>query len=138
MSKILFIDEEVALVNMYRDIFEKKKYEFVTTFDIKKALEIAELEKPNIILLDIVIPTPDNVIAEQGYDFLKIVKSNSKTKNIPIVVFSNLNTPQDRQKCRELGAAAFAFKRDCSPKEVLETVEEVIKRSKIKGSNPIT
>ena len=130
MSKILFIDEEIALVNMYRDIFEKKKYEFVTTFDIKKALEIAETEKPDAVLLDIVIPMPNNVIAEQGYDFLKMIKGSSLTKNIPIIVFSNLNTIEDRQKCKDLGAAAFVFKRDCSPREVLETVEEVIKRSK--------
>jgi DNA-binding response OmpR family regulator len=133
MSKILFIDEEIALVNMYRDIFEKKKYEFATTFDIKKALELAESEKPDAVLLDIVIPMPNNVIAEQGYDFLRMIKGSSLTKDIPVIVFSNLNTVEDRQKCRELGAAAFVFKRDCSPKEVFETVEEVIKRSKKKS-----
>lgn len=131
MSKILFIDEEIALVNMYRDIFEKRKYEFVTTFDVKKALEMTESEKPEIVLLDIVIPMPNNIIAEQGYDYLKMVKSNLKTKNIPIIVFSNLNTPEDRQRYKDLGAAAFIFKRDCSPREVIETVEEVIRRSNL-------
>jgi len=132
MSKILFIDEEVALVNMYRDIFEKKKYEFLTTFDIKKAFEIVKEEKPDAVLLDIVIPMSNNVIAEQGYDFLKTVKGSSLTKDVPIIVFSNLNAIEDRQKSRELGAAAFIFKRDCSPREVFETVEEVIRRSKKK------
>lgn len=130
MNKILFIDEEKALVDIYRDFFEKKGCEFITTFDVKKALEISESENPDIVLLDIVIPTPDNVIAEQGYDYLKGIKSNPKTKNIPIIVYSNLDTPQDRQKSKELGAAAFIFKRDCSPTEVLDTINEVIKRLK--------
>jgi DNA-binding response OmpR family regulator len=128
--KILFIDEEKPLVDIYSDFFVKKGWEFITTFNVKKALEMSELEKPDAVLLDIVIPMPDNVIAEQGYDYLRQVKSNSKTKDIPIIVFSNLDTPQDRQKCRDLGASAFIFKRDCSPKEVFDTVNEVIKRSK--------
>jgi DNA-binding response OmpR family regulator len=128
--KILFIDEEKPLVDIYSDFFVKKGWEFITTFNVKKALEMSELEKPDAVLLDIVIPMPDNVIAEQGYDYLRQVKSSSKTKDIPIIVFSNLDTPQDRQKCRDLGASAFIFKRDCSPKEVFDTVNEVIKRSK--------
>lgn len=91
---------------------------------------MSEIEKPDAILLDIVIPLPENVIAEQGYEFLKQIKANSEIKDIPVIVFSNLDTPKDRQKCKDLGASAFIFKRDCSPKEVFETVNEVIKRSK--------
>jgi DNA-binding response OmpR family regulator len=128
--KILFIDDEKALTDIYRDIFEKNGYKFITTFEVKKALELSESEKPDAVLLDIIIPEPENIIAEQGYDFLRRVKANPKTKNIPIIIFSNLDTPQDRQKCKELGAAAFMFKRDCTTKEVIDTVGEVIRRSK--------
>ena len=128
--KILFIDEEAPLVNIYYDFFKKNGWEFLTTYDIPKALEISEIEKPDAVLLDIVIPLPENVIAEQGYDFLKQIKDNPETKNIPVIVFSDLDTPKDRQKSKDLGAAAFIFKRDCSPREVFETVNEVIKRLK--------
>jgi len=126
--KILFIDEEASLVNIYYDFFKKNGWEFLTTYDIPKALEISEIEKPDAVLLDIVIPLPENVIAEQGYEFLKQIKVNPETKDIPVIVFSNLDTPRDRQKSKDLGAAAFIFKRDCSPREVFETVNEVIKR----------
>jgi DNA-binding response OmpR family regulator len=128
--KILFIDEEKPFVDIYRDVFQKNGYEFITTFDIQKALDLTELEKPDVVLLDIVIPKPDNVIAEQGYDYLKKVKSNPNTKNIPVIVFSNLDSPEDRKKYKEFGAAAFMFKRDCTSKEVLEVVEQIIKISK--------
>ena len=127
--KILFVEDEKDLVDMYRDIFINEGFDFVTTFDVKEALKMCEEEKPDAVMLDIIIPVPENIIAEQGYDFLKVVKSNPETKNIPVIVFTNLNTPEDHQKCRELGAAAYIFKRDCTPKEVLETVKEVIKRS---------
>ena len=130
MNKILLIDEEEALVEIYRDVFEKKGDKFLTTYNIKEALDLTRSEKPDAVLLDIVIPLSENVIAEQGYDYLKKVKSDPITKDTPIIVFSNLDTPQDRKKCRELGAAAFIFKRDCSPKEVLQTVAEIIKKSK--------
>jgi len=126
--KILFIDEEAPLVDIYYNFFKKNGWDFLTTYNIPKALEIAEIEKPDAVLLDIVIPLPENVIAEQGYDFLKQIKDNPETKDIPVIVFSNLDTPKDRQKSKDLGASAFIFKRDCSPKEVFETVNEVIKR----------
>ncbi len=129
MNKILFIDDEKALVEMYRYIFEKNGYKFITTFDIEEALKMAEAEKPDIILLDIIIPKPENVVAEQGYDYLKKVKSNPKTKGIPVIIFSNLDTPQDRKKYKELGAFAFVFKRDCGPKEVLDFINKTIKRN---------
>ncbi|MCK9445312.1 response regulator [bacterium] len=128
--KILFIDEEAPLVDIYCDFFKKKGWNFLTTYNIPKAIEISKIEKPDVVLLDLIIPLPENVIAEQGYDFLKQIKANPETKNIPIIVFSNLDTPKDRQKCKDLGASAFVFKRDCSPKEVLETINEVIKRTK--------
>jgi DNA-binding response OmpR family regulator len=128
--KILFIDEEKPFVDIYRDVFQKNGYEFITTFDIQKVLDLTELERPDVVLLDIVIPKPDNVIAEQGYSYLEKVKSNPKTKNIPVIVFSNLDSPEDRKKYKEFGAAAFMFKRDCTSKEVLEVVDQIIKKSK--------
>lgn len=126
MNKILFIDDEKALVDMYHYIFEKNGYKFITTFDIQEALKMTELEKPDIILLDIIIPKSGNAVAEQGYDYLKKVKSNSKTKDIPVIVFSNLDTPQDRKRYKEMGAFAFIFKRDCSPKEVLDFINQIL------------
>jgi len=128
--KILFIDEGKPFVDIYRDVFQKNGYEFITTFDIQKVLDLTELERPDVVLLDIVIPKPDNVIAEQGYSYLEKVKSNPKTKNIPVIVFSNLDSPEDRKKYKEFGAAAFMFKRDCTSKEVLEVVDQIIKKSK--------
>jgi DNA-binding response OmpR family regulator len=135
VGQILFIEDEKALQDMYHDVFEQENYDFLTTDDIQTGLEIAEFEQPDAILLDIIIPRPENTVAEQGYEYLKAVKENPKTKDIPIIMFTNLDTLQDRQKSKEMGAAAYLFKRDCTPKEVIAAVAEVIKRDKEKKAS---
>jgi DNA-binding response OmpR family regulator len=127
-GRILFVEDEQALVDIYHDFFKKEGYDFLTTSDIGDAMIIAECEQPDIVLLDIIIPKPENTMAEQGYDFLKLIKENPKTKHIPVMAFTNLDTPEDRKKCREMGAAGYIFKRDCTPREVMEAVDMVIKK----------
>jgi DNA-binding NarL/FixJ family response regulator len=93
-------------------------------------MDITLEHHPDIVLLDLIIPEPENTVAEQGYDYLERVKANESTSTIPIIVFSNVDTIQDRIKCKELGAAAFLFKRDCTPQEVVDTVAEVVRRDR--------
>lgn len=128
-KKIVFIEDEKALTDIYENIFKKEGFIFVSTSDVSKALALTESEQPDAVLLDIIIPIPENTVAEQGYDYLRSVKNNPATKHIPIIIFSNLDTVEDRKKCKEMGAAAYMFKRDCTPKEVTDTVLEVIRRS---------
>ena len=129
-GRILFVEDESNLVDIYHDYFETNGYDFLSTKNIEEALAITRFEQPDLVLLDIIIPKEEkgvvNLMAEQGYEYLNAVKRNPKTKNIPIVVFTNLDTDQDRKKCEEMGAAAYIFKRDCTPKEVLDTVEKII------------
>ena len=129
-GRILFVEDEKSLVDIYHDYFEANGYDFLSTKDIKQALTITEFEQPDVVLLDIIIPKEKkgviNLMAEQGYDYLALVKKNPKTKNIPIVVFTNLDTDQDRKKCEDMGAAAYIFKRDCTVKEILDTVAKII------------
>ena len=134
-GRILFIEDERNLVDIYHDFFIANGYDFLSTKNIEEALAVTAFEQPDAVLLDIIIPTPENTIAEQGYDYLEAVKKNAKTKNVPIIVFTNLNTAKDRKKCKSMGAAAYIFKRDCTPREVMEAVAKVIKKVKKKRKN---
>jgi len=125
-GRILFVEDEKFLLSMYHDYFERNGYDFLTTGDIKEALVVTEFEQPDAVLLDIIIPKPENTVAEQGYEFLEAVKNNPKTKDIPIIVFTNLDTEQDRGKCQRMGAAAYIFKNAVAPNQVLETVAKII------------
>ncbi|MDD4332807.1 MAG: response regulator [Patescibacteria group bacterium] len=129
-GRILFVEDEKNLVDMYHDFFEKNGYDFMTTSNIKEALSITEFEQPDIVLLDIIIPKEEkgvmNMVAEQGYEYLRVVKKNRKIREIPILMFTNLDTEQDRKKSEKMGAAAYIFKRDVTPQEVLDTIEMII------------
>jgi len=125
-GRILFVEDEKFLLSMYHDYFERNGYDFLTTGDIKEALVVTEFEQPDAVLLDIIIPKPENTVAEQGYEFLEAVKNNPKTKDIPIIVFTNLDTEQDREKCERMGAAAYIFKNAVAPNQVLKTVAKII------------
>lgn len=129
-GRILFVEDERELVNIYHDFLESHGYDFLSTAKIDEALTLTEFEQPDLVLLDIIIPKPENTIAEQGWEYLEAVKKNPKTKDIPIVVFTNLDTLQDRDKSQRLGATAYIFKRDCAPREVMETIAEIIRRDR--------
>jgi len=129
-GRILFVEDEKELVNIYHDFLESNGYDFLSTKDIQEALQITEFEQPDLVLLDIIIPKPENTIAEQGWEYLEAVKKNPKTKDIPIVVFTNLDTLQDREKSEKMGAEAYIFKRDCTPRKVMEVIAEIIQKNR--------
>lgn len=130
-GRILFVEDERNLVDMYHNYFLNRGYDFLSTKNIAEALRITEFEQPDIVLLDIIIPKemPDGSVytmAEQGWDYLKAAKENPKIKNIPVVVFTNLDTKEDHEKSEKMGAAAYVFKRDTKPAELLAVVDEII------------
>ncbi len=131
-GRILLVEDERQLVDIYHDFLEMNGYDFLSTKDIREALQITEFEQPDLVLLDIIIPKPENTIAEQGWEYLEAIKKNPKTKDIPIVVFTNLETHRDRVKSEKMGATAYIFKRDCTPREVMDTIAEIIKRDREK------
>lgn len=135
-GRILFIEDERNLVDLYHIYFEKKGYDFLSTADIQEALKLTEFEQPDVVLLDLIIPKLENgiinVIAEQGYDYLAAVKKNPKTKNVPIIIYTNLDTPGDRVRCSEMGAVSYVFKGRALPQEVLDTVNFVIEQDREK------
>lgn len=131
-GRILLVEDERQLVSIYHDFLESNGYDFLSTANIEEALAVTEFEQPDLVLLDIIIPKPENTIAEQGWEYLEAVKKNPNTKDIPIAIFTNLNTHRDRVRSRKMGAAAYIFKRDCTPRQVMETIAGIIKKYKEK------
>lgn len=130
-GRILFVEDEKLLVDMFHQYFEQHGYDFLSTKDIKEAIDLTEFEQPDAVLLDIIIPREKadgtmDLMAAQGYDYLKAVKNNPNTKHIPVVVFTNLDTTEDRKKCAQMGAASYIFKNNTDPQGVLEIVDKVI------------
>jgi len=129
-GRILLVEDEQALRDIYHDFLLSNGYDFLSTANIGEAMHVTEFEQPDLVLLDIIIPKPENTMAEQGWEYLEAVKKNPKTKNIPIVVFTNLDTHRDRVKSKKMGAIAYIFKRDCTPRETMEAIAKIIKKDR--------
>ena len=129
---ILFIEDEPDLIDIYHTIFENHDYKFLSTADIEEGMIIAQKEKIDAILLDLVLPkevgSTVDLSAKQGFIFLEKVKKNSKTKNIPVIILTNLNNSNDRKRARDLGVVDYIVKADHLPEAIFSKVERIINK----------
>ncbi|HNV96728.1 MAG TPA: response regulator [bacterium] len=119
--KVLIVEDEEMLVNMYISKFEKEGFEPMKASNGKTGLELAQKENPNIILLDVIMPEMD------GFMVLKELKSDAKTKNIPVIMLTNLGQDEDIKKGNELGAKDYLVKANLTPAQVVDKVKEILK-----------
>jgi CheY-like chemotaxis protein len=103
-KRILIIEDQTIISNMLKMRLEANNYEVVTAADGQEGLEKARREKPDLILLDIMLPKMD------GYQICRLLKADPKYRSIPIIISSG-RTPQEIEKVgKEVGADAFISK----------------------------
>jgi len=120
MKKILIVDDEPNIVMSLEYAFKKKDFSVYIARDGTEALDIAEREKPDIILLDIMMPQMD------GYETLEKVRSNKKLSHTKVVFLSAKSKEKDIEKGLKMGADGYMTK-PFSIKKVISDVEELIK-----------
>lgn len=120
MRKILIIEDDTFLQDLEANKLKKDNFEIITASTGDEALE--KINEPNIdlILLDLILP------GVEGLDILKKIKENKNTKNIPIIVFSNLSEEKDIQKAKEIGATDFMIKSNFSLSELAEHINKIL------------
>lgn len=120
--KIFLVEDDPLMIRMYEKAFRLNGYAIETAFDGEEA--IAKLQtmepKPTLILLDIMMPKLS------GFEVLKNIKQNGGTKNIPVVVLTNLAGQADAEKALELGAVLYLVKSQYDPKQVVDKVREIL------------
>lgn len=121
-KKILIAEDEPILMEMYRVYFEKAGFEVLNAENGQVCIEIVKKDKPDILLLDVLMPRLN------GWDVLKELKNNPETKDMPILVLSNLSQTQEIQKGLDLGADDYIIKSDLTPKDLLAKVEKTISK----------
>ncbi len=120
MKKILFIEDESALQKTLGDTLKKKGYDVIGALDGESGLRMAKLKKPDLILLDLILPKMD------GFEVLEKLKEDEETKEIPIIILTNLERMQDIEKALELGAKTFLVKANYTLEEVVEKVKKAL------------
>ena len=118
MKTILFVEDESALQKTFGDLLEAKGYRLISALDGEIGLARAKKEKPDLILLDIVLPKVN------GLEVLSKLKDDPETKAIPIIILTNLESISNVGKALELGATTYLVKAQYSLDEVLEKIEK--------------
>lgn len=102
--RILVVDDEPDVVDLIKRILESDQFEVISAYDGISALDYAETENPDLILLDIMMPIMS------GYEVCEQLKANPHTKDIPIVCLSSAHTMDASARSRQVGARTLVLK----------------------------
>ncbi len=120
MDKILLVDDDEALRQLYSAELITKGYQVVVASDGDEALEKAKTEKPNLILLDVMMPKTDGIVA------LTKIKQEPELKDIPILMLTNFGQENLVKQAFDLGAADYLLKYKVTPAEMSEKVDQTL------------
>jgi len=118
-KKVLIIEDEKFLLEMYQMRLISADYEVLTAQDGKTGLHLAVEEKPDLIVLDIVMPEIS------GFEVLRMLKKDPDTKDIPVLVFSNLGQQEEIEKGLKLGADDYIVKTEVTPTQLIEKIDKM-------------
>jgi len=116
-NKILIVEDEKILAEMYYDIFVNAGFKVFSAVESKQGLEIAKKEKPNLIILDILLPR------ENGIFFLEQQKKDPEISSIPVVVFTNYDGPGIKRKAKKLGVKGYLIKANFTPQQFVSKIK---------------
>ena len=121
-KKILVIDDEPNTIRMIQARLEASGYEVIAAFDGRQGLLYAYNERPDLIILDIMMP------AAGGYAVYKKLKTSPRTRSIPVIFLTAKDTPEDVAKAYKLGAEYY-LKKPYKPEVFLQTVKKALEPS---------
>jgi len=121
MKKILFIEDEPTLQKTLGRALEQEGFEILSALDGEIGITKAKESKPDLILLDLILPKMD------GFEVLKRLKENEETKDIPVIILTNLENPEDIEKVLSLGATTYLVKANYDLEEVIDKIKDMLK-----------
>lgn len=129
-TEILIVEDSLTQAEQLRYILEKNNYSVIHAIDAEKALEKLEHKIPELIISDVVMPGID------GYEFCKKVKSDSRFKNIPLILLTSLSDPNNILKGLEYGTDSFITK-PYKEEFLLAKIQYLISNFKYRKKHPV-
>ena len=117
---ILIAEDDLFLLNAYRVKLEHEGYEVVQAKDGEETMKVLEASKPDLMILDLIMPKKD------GFAVLEEIKNLPNLKDLPIIIASNLGQQEDINKGMELGAKDYIVKTDISLEDLIPKIREYI------------
>lgn len=122
MKKVLCIEDESAAQKTLFDVLTQENYEVFSALDGEVGLRLAKSKKPDVILLDLILPK------KNGFEVLKALKGDPETKEIPVIVLTNLEELENVQKAVALGATTYLVKANYNLDEVVRMVQKIVEK----------
>ncbi len=126
-NKILVIEDDKFLLKLYANQLKRSGFNVISSLNGEEGLKKVLAEKPDLVLLDLVLPR------KNGFEVLSEIKSNPKTKNIPVIILTNLSQVSDLEMGIKLGAQDYIVKTDFSINELPIFVKKHLVKAKKKA-----
>ncbi len=123
-GKILLVEDDPLMINLYRKVFEKHDFEVKVAERGQAGLDLIKEFLPDLLLLDVMMPEMD------GFEVLKKIKADEATKNITVVMLSNLAGTEDASRAIQMGALKYLIKSEHDPNEIVEIAKQVMETKK--------
>jgi DNA-binding response OmpR family regulator len=120
MSKILIIEDDQIVANIYRSKLAAEGYQVEVAADGEQGLAQINTWRPNAVILDLVLPKLS------GVDLLKKVRAEAEFKTLPVIVFTNTYLSNLIQEAKKAGATKLLSKTNCTPKQVVDIVKSTL------------
>jgi len=117
---ILLVEDDEFLSELYATKLTLEGFEVIAATDGKKGLKLALEKRPDLVLLDIILPKLD------GFEVLKAIKADPTGKDIPVILLTNLSQRDEVNRGLELGAVDYLIKAHFMPSEVVKKIKLVI------------
>lgn len=121
-KKIFIVEDDEFLRSLNAKKLGDEGYEVIVAIDGPSAITAIPENVPDLIFLDLLLPG-----GKDGFDVLAAIKADEKTKNIPVIVFSNLGQKEDIKRARDLGASDFLVKANFTLDDVVTKIKEALK-----------
>lgn len=121
-AKVLLAEDDRILSRLYSAYLKQKNFQVLQVFHGGQIIDQAKLFKPDIIILDLIMPGMD------GFDVLPRIRQEESLKDIPVCVFSNLAQPEDIEKAKQLGADLYLNKSQIEIEELDMHINKLLQR----------
>ena len=123
MKTILIIEDDPFILDIYTTKLRESGFSVETSLDGKNCIDKVQEIKPDLILLDLVLPNVD------GWEIIEQIKAMEEFKDLPIIILSNLSQKSDVEKGLNLGAVKYLIKSNYTPSEVVDQIKETLKQN---------
>ena len=120
MTKIAIIEDDPVISQMYRMKFEADGFDVQLANNGKRGVALVAAFTPDIILLALSMPEMD------GAEALAIIRKEESSKNIPVIILTNLGEEESPKEIRSLGIHSYIVKADLTPRQVVQRVKEAL------------